>query len=210
MLRPRERTRDLGPFTKQIKCCDYQPYLPNYRLGQLSLELSRPHSSANQNSEALLRFLTGAFLTPWGAWPKSNTVFENQRNIRFQDQTNTPKTALEQRKLSICSAGKTGHCSFVRQASDGTGAQCGIWEFRPAVCRSYFCIENKELGTFREQDLKAEAEMKTEWTKATECALATGFTFDDLNSVFTSQDEAIEVYEKCWLWLQRASSSHSK
>lgn len=70
MIQPKGLTRDLGPFDGQLKCCTYHPYLPNFTLGALAIEVDEGRLSA----EILDRYLTESRLTVLGAFSlKSST-----------------------------------------------------------------------------------------------------------------------------------------
>lgn len=61
MVAPRGRTRDLGPFRQELKCCTFTPYLPSYSLGGL---LSR-----QELADIWERYFGNVRLTPLGALP---------------------------------------------------------------------------------------------------------------------------------------------
>lgn len=78
MIRPQGLTRDLGPFDVNLKCCTYHPFLPNFTLGALFLEVE-----AGRLSGALFQsFLQQSYLKPIGAFPRkpATSVCETGRH----------------------------------------------------------------------------------------------------------------------------------
>lgn len=87
MVRPHGLTRDLGPFDPSIKCCTYHPFLPNFTIGALLIEVEE----GGLDRDLLNRYLMDSRLTPIGAFS-------------LRDAT------------SICETGKKSHdqCSFLK------------------------------------------------------------------------------------------------
>lgn len=64
MIRPKGLTRDLGPFDAELKCCTFHPFLPNFTVGALSLEVDEGRLSP----ESFNQFLNESRLTVIGAF----------------------------------------------------------------------------------------------------------------------------------------------
>lgn len=61
MTKPKGLTRDLGPFSANLKCCTFHPFLPSFTIGAL-IATGEPH--------ALEVYLTASRLTPIGAFSR--------------------------------------------------------------------------------------------------------------------------------------------
>jgi len=133
---PRE-ARDPGPFAPSLKCCTFEPFIPNFSLGRIL--------SANPGIA-----LDGQ-LTPLGLIPRRSEAGDFGREAESR-------------------------CAFLTD-----GATCSIWQNRPSVCRSYYCVS--DLGE-KGQGLWREAERlgnEAEWTLAHELLWSLGFTQDEID-----------------------------
>lgn len=79
MTKPRGLTRDLGPFEAELKCCTYHPFLPNFTLGALMVEVDEGRLLA----ETLDLYLKDSRLTVLGAFSlrSSTSVCETGKNF---------------------------------------------------------------------------------------------------------------------------------
>jgi Fe-S-cluster containining protein len=163
MTKPAGLTRDLGPFEPELKCCTYHPFLPNFTLGALAVEVNEGRLS----SETFDHYLKASRLTVLGA---------------FSGRSAT----------SVCETGKnrSEKCPFLK------GGQCSVHGFRPSTCSTYVCRSNageaglKSWRTFERQLAKFE------WSLAHEAAFEIGFTKDELETVYSSTDDAKAVYAR--------------
>lgn len=87
MVKPNGLTRDLGPFDPSVKCCTFHPFLPNFTVGALLIEVDE----GRLNSDSLKRYLTESRLTAIGAFSRREPT-------------------------SICETGKKSHekCLFLK------------------------------------------------------------------------------------------------
>ncbi len=104
MVAPKGRTRDLGPFRQDLKCCTFTPFLPSYALGEL---LARPE---------LADVWQGYFgsqmvcLTPLGAVPQiaGTSVCETGRHLAdrcpFLEKSENPGCRIFDARPSSCAS----------------------------------------------------------------------------------------------------------
>lgn len=105
------RTRSKETYDKDLKCCTFHPWLPNFAVGALLREPSAP---------AILRekIRTRDYSLPIGLAP----------SIRYQVEFNS-------RKKGEFGNREDWLCPYY----DRDKKMCGVWRHRGAVCTSYYC-----------------------------------------------------------------------
>jgi len=104
-------------FHRDTKCCTRHPTLPNYVIGAL-LSDERPElAEGRRRVEALIDRRVGV-------WP---TGLRSSNRYRFLAQGMDRKAFGRTPSL---------RCPYYNAEAGGT---CSIWEYRPAVCATYFC-----------------------------------------------------------------------
>jgi hypothetical protein len=102
-------------YRPDLKCCTYEPFLPNYLVGAL-LSSTQTHPSARQ---ALLHKIEiNSYALPIGmvASPRFQIRFNRRKANEFG-----------QREDWLCPY-------FVKENQN-----CGVWKYRGAVCTTYYC-----------------------------------------------------------------------
>lgn len=171
---PRD-ARDPGPFDPALKCCTYEPFLPNFSIGRLLIAAGEDR---DRDQSAILRALDRAFergvVTPLGLLPRESRVDGGAgRRAGFGRDPGR-------------------RCAFLSEA-----ATCLIWRDRPSVCRSYFCVSDRgEAG----QTQWREAERignEAEWTLAHELLWEMGFTQDETSTFAEWRGREREFFIAC-------------
>jgi Fe-S-cluster containining protein len=172
---PRD-ARDLGPFHANLKCCTFEPFLPNFTLGRMLSEGTLIGTHDARLADAIRK----GCLTPLGLLPASDPS-------SFGTSEGTSEKPDFGRNLSA-------RCSFL-----GERAQCTIWMHRPSVCRSYFCVS--DLGPAGQAQWKAAEEKgnELEWRLANEVAWDLGFTQDEIENGEWAEwrGREFEFFKKC-------------
>lgn len=102
MVAPHGRTRDLGPFRQELKCCTFTPYLPSYSLGEL---LARA-----ELSDVWDRYFRSVRLTPLGALPRvsGTSICEAGRHssdrCTFLEKSENPGCRIFDSRPSPCAS----------------------------------------------------------------------------------------------------------
>jgi Fe-S-cluster containining protein len=108
---PGQPVRD-GAFDRQVKCCSYQPDIPNYLVGGVLQDVDARHADMRA---AIAR---GIGVTPMGlAQPPAYAAVYREAAPAF---------------------GRAHALRCAWYVDEGSG-QCGIWRHRPTVCATYFC-----------------------------------------------------------------------
>lgn len=105
-------------YDSKLKCCTYEPFLPNYLVGALFSDQTTPESTRNHLREKISK---RKFALPVGMTAPVKYQLEYQQN-RDEDFGVNPKWL----------------CSYF----DKTNNNCGIWRNRSAVCTSFFCVSD--------------------------------------------------------------------
>lgn len=106
-------------YESHLKCCTFQPYIPNYALGAI---LSEPSARYDKAKESLRKKIARReYCLPVGM------VAPARYQIEF----------LENKK-SIFGRDEDYLCSFYDRQKN----QCGIWHYRGAVCTSFYCFSS--------------------------------------------------------------------
>lgn len=170
MIAPQGLTRDLGPFLKDLKCCTYQPFIPNYSIFEV----------------ASLRNITMRQL-----------ICELQNmSLRYRFQ---PLGAIPERSQnSICEMGKDRQkrCQFL---TDETNPRCSIFSARSMQCRTYRCKGFQNQTELRHELLGVAKLDVFEKTVSYFLALQHGFTGIELESDFLNHQLAAKFYEDCYV-----------
>jgi Fe-S-cluster containining protein len=189
---PRD-ARDPGPFDPALKCCTYEPFLPNFSIGRLlmrELEVSAREAGDSTDStkgeetdhrekrSAVLIALDRAFargvVTPLGLLPRESRVDGGAAQAAGFGRDPGRR------------------CAFLSES-----ATCLIWHDRPSVCRSYFCVSDQgEAGQakWREAERKGN---EAEWTLAHELLWEMGFTQDETSSFAEWRGREREFFIEC-------------
>lgn len=100
-------------FSRDSKCCTYQPVLPNYLVGGI---LADDDPGLNEVKENFLIRLSNYHITPMGLAPPYGTWFYF--------------------KVRPFGKNKELLCPFYL---DHSGGLCGIWKYQNGTCSTYFC-----------------------------------------------------------------------
>jgi len=142
--------RDPGPFKSNLKCCTYQPYLPNFVVGEL-LKTGSPRLV-----EMFDFWLGSGALQPQGLILGGEITSEE-----LAEGFGTSEELL---------------CPFL----DRKSSRCTIWAARPGVCSSYQCVSQKgSRGQEFWSEIEGFLNL-FEWTLAHEVLWRMGWTEDDL------------------------------
>lgn len=119
----REDRGDLPYYRPNLKCCTFQPFLPNYAVGALLKS-----SSVSDSIKHILRDKINSlqYALPLGIFVPVNyqVAFNHRESEDFGNRSD-----------------------FLCPYFDKGMNQCGIWHHRGAVCTSYFCASDRgELG----------------------------------------------------------------
>jgi Fe-S-cluster containining protein len=173
MLKPPPGTkRDEGPFSEKLKCCTYFPFLPNFSIGAI---LEQGDASRH---ELLRKALHVGFLSPLGLFP---TVSRQRSQAEIGKQGFGKEPGLL--------------CPFF----DSQRLQCGIWEFRPGVCQSYFCISREGQKGLDFWAKREEALNSFEWSLAHEVLWELGYTSDDVREMEEARMSGVSCPPGLWL-----------
>lgn len=104
-------------FKPNVKCCSYQPALPNYLLG-LILSDEDPGGTAGRNT-VRDRLASSNAATPLGVEPPASFSILYNKVYKFAFGT-----------------GLALRCPHYLEKAGGT---CGIWKYRNGVCTTWFC-----------------------------------------------------------------------
>lgn len=103
-------------FSPRVKCCSYQPRLPNYLVGAVLEDTDFAFSAGRETMER--RIDEGVAVTPLG-------LRESARTGLLYD--NSPEAF-----------GRAESFRCPHYLEEG-GGRCGIWKHRNSVCATYFC-----------------------------------------------------------------------
>jgi len=102
-------------YEPHLKCCTYEPFLPNYLVGSVLLQAQR----FPQGVAALRRKIsTREYALPLGTAPRVS--FQVEFNARKEGEFGNREDWL---------------CPYYQTQTQN----CGIWKYRGAVCTSFFC-----------------------------------------------------------------------
>lgn len=143
-----------GKYLKSLKCCTFQPFLPNYMVGQILKEGSERHIEHIKNLAREKSFLLPIGLTPTYAYQfKFNSKEEG-------DFGNDPELL----------------CPFYDRLSLG----CSIWQMRGSECMSFHCYSRYgakgEVFWTEFKDLIFDLEMSL----SQECLVQKGYTVSEV------------------------------
>lgn len=115
--KPRYKKTDY--YLENLKCCTFQPYIPNYAIGAILSEKSERYLVAQ--NEIRKKIKNREYMLPVGLVAP----------IRYQIE-------YVENKKKIFGRDKDFLCSFYDQEKN----QCGAWEYRGAVCTSFYCVSS--------------------------------------------------------------------
>lgn len=148
--------RDPGPFKADLKCCTYDPFVPNFALGAL-IELVNQNPSHPARA-AVVEILKSA--EPVGYLPEQPEENEETGEIKGFGSDESRACRFLDRKMGICT----------------------IWSHRSSVCWSYTCVSDRGLKGLEEWQELEEKGNRLEWVLAHEVLFRMGFTNDELDS----------------------------
>ena len=105
-------------YDPKLKCCTYEPFLPNYLIGSLFSDQTTPESTKGLLRDKIAK---RKFALPIGMTAPVKYQLEYQTH-REEGFGVNPKWL----------------CSYF----DKTNNNCGIWRNRSAVCTSFFCVSD--------------------------------------------------------------------
>ncbi len=111
MTKPSGLTRDLGPFDPQLKCCTYHPFLPNFSLGALSVEVE----AGRLSSDMMSNYLMESRLTVLGAFSRKVATSICETGKKVSDKCpflNSGQCSIHGYRPSTCS-------TYVCRSNDG-------------------------------------------------------------------------------------------
>ncbi len=112
-------------YEPNLKCCTFEPFMPNYLVGAILLEDKRfPVGAASIRRKIALR----EYALPMGLVP----------TIRFQVEFN-------QRKTGDFGNREDWLCPYFDRAHNN----CGIWKYRGSVCTTFYCQSDFGRSGFR-------------------------------------------------------------
>lgn len=106
-------------YRKDLKCCTFHPYLPNYEVGAI---LETPEISESIKSILHKKINTRSYSLPLGIFVPVNyqVNFNNRQPHEFGNRED-----------------------FLCPYFDRNQNQCGLWAYRGSVCTSYFCTSDR-------------------------------------------------------------------
>jgi hypothetical protein len=135
-------------YRKDLKCCTFQPFLPNYVVGAL---LEEGSGWVKELIEGKIR--QREYAMPMGLFvPVRYQVAFNRRG----------ETDFGNREEFLC------------PYFDHAGQRCGIWRHRGSVCTSYFCVSDRGEAGLRFWELLGEYLHVCEMVLAQDCVVSMG------------------------------------
>lgn len=104
-------------FRREVKCCTFQPELPNFLVGHLLADSSPELAKGRAVLES--KIAAGVAVTPVGVGVTAQVAEEHQR-----------------RKLEGFGRDEALLCPYYDASAGGL---CSIWKYRNAICSTYFC-----------------------------------------------------------------------
>lgn len=139
-------------YEKHLKCCTFEPYLPNYIVGEI---LSYDDQYPEVRKKLKDRIRRREFTLPLGVVP----------NFKFQIEFNNRQpTDFGKRQDWICPYYDTG------------AERCYIWRLRGSVCTSFYCKSNRGERGLKYWDQVKEYLSLVEMTLAEELLVDRGFS----------------------------------
>jgi len=106
-------------YESDLKCCTFQPYIPNYAIGAILQESGARYQKAQSSLRD--KISRREFLLPVGM------VAPIPYQIEFVED-----------KEKIFGRDKDYLCSFYDKELN----QCGVWQYRGSVCTSFYCFSS--------------------------------------------------------------------
>lgn len=117
------RHRGKTTYREDLKCCTYQPWLPNFIVGAL-LKDERPSSQLGR-ATILKKIEKRQYALPIGVLPP--IPYQMEFNHREKDEFGWREDWL---------------CPYFDRGSQN----CGIWRYRGSVCTSYYCKSDQKAA----------------------------------------------------------------
>ncbi|MEZ0392415.1 MAG: hypothetical protein ACAH59_09380 [Pseudobdellovibrionaceae bacterium] len=105
-------------YQPQLKCCTYEPYLPNYLVGAL---LESPSTAPSAKKALQEKIKRRSYSLPIGM----------MASVKYQVEFN-------QRKPEDFGNRQDWLCPYYNRELQN----CGVWKYRGAVCSTYYCQSN--------------------------------------------------------------------
>lgn len=179
-----ETLRDPGPFSTDLKCCTYFPFIPNFSIAHAA--------SLRGEWSAFVDSSRDGLLSPLGLFPPSEAglAASNPAEVSFKGfGTDAVKK-----------------CPFL------IDARCSIWAARPSVCASYFCVSSHGRAGLDFWSRAEDFGNKFEWTAAHLVLWRAGFTSDETDAMLAAVESGSqEAITASWLeWRGREHALYVK
>ena len=106
-------------YLDNLKCCTFQPYIPNYAIGAILSDPSDRYKAAQE--EIRKKIKNREYMLPVGLVAPIRYQIEYVKN-----------------KKKIFGRDENFLCAFYDQEKN----QCGAWQYRGAVCTSFYCVSS--------------------------------------------------------------------
>jgi hypothetical protein len=203
-LRSRDK-RFSYTYKKDLKCCTFHPYLPNYAVGAL---LSLPHQTSGVK-KLQQKIENRQFAFPIGVMAPFDYQF--QFLTKEENQFGNDPSLL---------------CPYY----DDSAQQCSIWTYRGVVCTSFYCRSDYGQNGLKFWAVLSDYLSYVEMALAEECLVQLDFSPRDLSdqllylnkrefepeettqqqlsevvdkSLWNSYSDKIDFYKKCFALVQR-------
>lgn len=149
---------DLPFYRKDLKCCTFHPYLPNYAVGAL---LDADWVSVEMKNTLISKIKNREYALPMGIFvPLTYQVKFNNRN----------PSDFGNKEEFLCPYYDQGH------------QRCGIWKYRGAVCTSYFCTSDRGDEGLRFWELLGDYLHVGEMVFAQDCIVSMGLSPESIDA----------------------------
>lgn len=145
-------------YEKHLKCCTFQPFLPNYEVGAI---LSRSEVSATMKQLILEKIRRREYALPMGIFVPVN--YQVEFNHRGPTDFGNREDLL---------------CSYY----DSLQQQCGIWRHRGSVCTSYFCVSDRGPKGLKQWALLGDYLHVCEMVLAQDCLVSMGLPPESIDA----------------------------
>lgn len=149
---------DLPYYDKNLKCCTFQPFLPNYVVGNL---LSDPSVTESIKNNLRKKIQLREYALPMGIFvPVAYQVKFNSREPEdFGNRTD-----------------------FLCPYFDHNKKNCGIWKNRGSVCASYYCVSDFGPSGLKFWEILGDFLHVCEMVLAQDCVVSMGLSPDGIDS----------------------------
>jgi hypothetical protein len=106
-------------YLPHLKCCTFQPFLPNYAVGAILSQTSENYQEAQKVIRSKIK--NREYALPIGILPSVKYQVEFMKN-----------------KKKIFGRDEDFLCSYYNKKNNS----CGIWKYRGSVCTSFYCMSS--------------------------------------------------------------------